>query len=225
MVRLKLFVRLLINNFTLRPSSIFFLARHSLTLLLLNFETEKQFANNYGNFNRDRDLRGHRVPNPGSEGGALIGDIIFLAKSVELGSRNLLLAGDRLDVKKIWHPIFPQSQIYTCGIHEMDEYWNFDEPIPDSLKTKQFGLIVSHAMIEHLFDPVQHVRDLISLLEPGGNLILHSVLPGFFYHRVPIDCYRFYPDFFESVSSRLGLSVVEKQISAFNITYKYRRMA
>jgi len=70
---------------------------------------------------------------------------------------------------------------------------------------------------------LKHVSDLASLLDEGGYLIVHTVLPGFFYHRVPIDCFRFYPDWFEVVAMRLGLRVVDKQISVFNITYKFQK--
>jgi len=201
----------------------FFLLRHALTLFLLNLETKDQFAAAYGDFHRGRDLRDHRLSNPTSEGGSILGEVVYFARSVELGKRMVLFAGDRNDVKAVWAPFFPNEQMATCGIHEMDHYWNFEGPPPESLTSTKFGLIISQAMIEHLIDPFKHISDLASLLDRGGELIIHSVLPGFFYHRVPIDCFRFYPDWFETVASRLGLVVVEKQIAVFSITYKLQK--
>lgn len=221
---IKKYTRLLRNNFTLNPKSILFLVRHALTVWLLNIETKEQFKSHYGEFNRGRDLRDYLLYNPGSEGGAIIGDVVYFVQSVRLGDRPLLLAGDRNEVKDIWARYFPKAQMVTCGIHEMDHYWNFEEPAPEALSARRFGLIISQATIEHLIDPYRHVTELAMLLDDDGVLVLHSVLPGFFYHRVPIDCFRFYPDWFEAIADRLGLIVLEKQISVFNITYKYQKM-
>lgn len=71
-----------------------------------------------------------------------------------------------------------QSQITTAGLAEdVDVVWNFENDPPDGLGP--FSLIVSQAMIEHLIDPYKHVRDLYSLLAVDGNLIIHTVVPGF----------------------------------------------
>jgi hypothetical protein len=219
----KKYVRLIRNNFTLNPQYIFFYLRHALTLFLLNLETSKQFADNYGDFHRKRDLRDHRLLNPTSEGGAILGEVVCFASSEKVGQGKILFAGDRNDVKEIWSKFFPKNQMVTCGLHEMDHLWNFEFSPPESLRPMRFRLIVSQAMIEHLIDPFKHVGDLVSLLDNGGVLVLNSVLPGFFYHRVPIDCFRFYPDWFETVASRLRLVILDKQISVFNITYKLQK--
>ena len=221
--RIRTFWFLLCNNFTLRPSYIYFLARHGLTLLLLNIETKPQFRAAYGEFNWDRECRSHRLMNPRSEGGAILGEVVLFAKQTEVGNGSILLAGDRNDVKEIWRPFFPDARFVTAGVHDMDQAWNYEQDPPEGLSKQRFRLIISQATIEHLIDPYKHVRDLAGLLEEGGFLIVHIVLPGFFYHRVPIDCMRFYPDWFETVGARLGLQVIDRQIAVFNITYKYRR--
>jgi hypothetical protein len=221
--RVKKYIRLIRSNLTLNPRHLFFFFRHALTLFLLNLETKKQFANNYGNFHRERDLRDYRQINPTSEGGAILGEVVCFTSSVEVGQGKILFAGDRNDVKEIWSKYFLKEQMVTCGLHEMDHLWNFEESPPRSLRSMKFRLIVSQAMIEHLIDPYGHVCDLVSLLDQGGILVVHSVLPGFFYHRVPIDCFRFYPDWFETIATRLGLAILDKQISVFNITYKLQK--
>jgi hypothetical protein len=220
---LRKYIRLIRNNFTLNPQGVFFLFRHALTLFLLNLETKKQFSDNYGDFHRERDLRGYRILNPSSEGGAILGEVVRFVSSENVDQGKILFAGDRNDVKAIWSMFFPQDQMVTCGLHEMDHLWNFECSPPESLNSIKFRLIVSQAMIEHLIDPFKHIYDLVSLLEHGGVLVINSVLPGFFYHRFPIDCFRFYPDWSETVASRLGLIILDKQISVFNITYKLQK--
>jgi len=211
------------NNFTLRPRQVMFLLRHSLTLWLLNIETRRQFDEHYGDFNRARDCRPYRLMNPSSEGGAILGEVVLFAREAQIGGGKVLLAGDRNEVKAVWKNILPVSQIQTAGIHDMDHFWDYEQSPPDVLRSQKFALIISQATLEHLISPLKHVSDLASLLDEGGYLIVHTVLPGFFYHRVPIDCFRFYPDWFEVVAMRLGLRVVDKQISVFNITYKFQK--
>jgi len=220
---IKKYFRLIRNNFTLNPQYLIFYFRHALTLFLLNLETKKQFTDNYGDFHREKDLRNYRLLNPTSEGGAILGEVVWFVSSVDVGQGKILFAGDRNDVKQIWSKFFPKEQMVTCGLHDMDYQWNFEFSPPESLRGMKFRLIVSQAMIEYLIDPFKHISDLVSLLDHGGILVINSVLPGFFYHRVPIDCFRFYPDWFETVASRLGLVILDKQICVFNITYKLQK--
>jgi SAM-dependent methyltransferase len=224
MAKFQTMIYLLRNNFTLRPSHLFFLIKHALILVLFNHETKQQFSNIYGDFNRGRDLRPYRIFNPGSEGGAILGEVVHFVSTVKLNGGKILLAGDRNDVKKIWERFFPDASFFTGGMHDMDFTWNYEDSPPPELATLHFDLIISHAMLEHLVDPVKHFRDLVSMLKPGGYFVVHSVLPGYFYHRVPIDCFRFYPDWFEEMAKRCQLEVIDRQISVFNITYKLQRI-
>jgi hypothetical protein len=211
------------NNFTVRPREMFFLMRHALTLWLMNLETRHQFQANFGDFHRGRNCRPHRLVNPSGEGGAILGEVVLMAKQTDIGHGKILLAGDRNDAKQTWEGILPVDRLVTAGIHEMDHFWNFENDPPASLRDERFGLIISQANLEHLINPYKHVADLAGLLAPRGCMVMQSHLPGFFYHRVPIDCFRFYPDWFEVVASRLGLAVIDKQITVFNITYKFQK--
>ena len=83
----------------------------------------------------------------------------------------------------------------------------------------KFDLILSQAMLEHLLNPYKHVFDLSQMLNPGGKLVLHTHIPGFNYHRFPIDCVRFYPDWFEAIAERLNLSVYDRYIGDMRICY------
>lgn len=83
--------------------------------------------------------------------------------------------------------------------------------------------IMSQAMLEHLIDPYKHVCDCYGLLEPGGHLVIHTVMPGFHYHRYPVDCLRFYPDWFEEVATRLDAKVVDKYLDDAHMTYMLKK--
>ena len=106
----------------------------------------------------------------------------------------------------------------------MDHLWDYEQAVPTDLPRS--NLIASQAMLEHLVDPYKHMRECFGLLEPGGYLIVHSVMPGFHYHRYPIDCLRFYPDWFEAVAARAGAEVHSRMISTMSfIVYCYRSPA
>ena len=87
----------------------------------------------------------------------------------------------------------------------------------------KFDAIVSQAMLEHLLNPYKHVVDLSQMLNPGGKLILHTHIPGFKYHRYPIDCVRFYPDWFETIAERLDLLVYDRYIGDLRICYTLQK--
>lgn len=57
----------------------------------------------------------------------------------------------------------------------------------------------------------------------GGLIIIHSVMPGYTYHRYPIDTVRFFPDWFEVSAERLGLKVVKKFRRDFHLIYLFER--
>jgi SAM-dependent methyltransferase len=120
-----------------------------------------------------------------------------------------------------WLGVDP-TQVVTAGLGaDVDVSWNYEEDPPAGLGP--FALIVSQAMIEHLIDPYKHLRDLYSLLAPGGVMIVHTVTPGFGYHRHPVDCFRFFPDWFEEVADRLGATVTGRFVGDLRILYQFTK--
>jgi hypothetical protein len=137
----------------------------------------------------------------------------------------LLLAGEYRAVVGAyveWLGLDP-SQIVTTGLGDVDVVWDYERPPPEGLGT--FSLILSQAMLEHLLDPFGHLRDLCSLLVEGGSVIVMTHTPGFPYHRYPVDCFRFYPDFFEVAADRLGMDVTGRLVGDDRIVYQLTRPA
>jgi len=114
------------------------------------------------------------------------------------------------------------SQIVTAGLgDDVDVTWNFEDDPPSDLGP--FALVVSQAMIEHLIDPYKHICDLYSLVDVGGSMIIHTVVPGFIYHRYPVDCCRFFPDWFEEAADRLGAQVTGRFEGDRRILYQFTK--
>ncbi len=121
--------------------------------------------------------------------------------------------------------IIGKSEIVTAWLSSGVDYtWDFEEALPENIW--KYSLIISQAMMEHLVDPYKHMKDLSSLLEEEGYLIVHTVMPGFMYHRHPVDTIRFFPDWFEEVASkkRLNLKIVSKYVRDFHIFYMYKKI-
>ncbi len=163
--------------------------------------------------------------NPTSESEVIIGELAQAIRKVADPSYTMLLPGECRSAIKGYSEIsgIDHSQILTAGLHEdMDYQWDYENSPPATLP--KVNLIASHAMIEHIIDPYKHVSDCYNLLKPGGHMIFHTVMPGFQYHRYPVDCFRFFPDWFEEIAKRLDAQIESKSISTdAHIVYTFRK--
>lgn len=167
-----------------------------------------------GAFVDGRDFAHLAVSGLQSESGVILGEMVHVLKSVAKPSDTLLLPGERRSARPPYSCVtgVPEERILTAGIHsDMDFAWNFEGAPPANLPRVE--LVASQAILEHLLDPYRHLSDCFGLLKPGGHLVFHTVMPGFKYHRFPVDCMRFYPDWFEASAARLGAAVAHRLIS------------
>jgi len=180
---------------------------------------KRQWQKIYGNFdetNYDSFIE-YGLP---SESAFYHGEIVKWARDITPIPKRLLLAGDNVDTAKHLQQKIAVEFAYTTGLSNVDYIWDFEQDPP---QIGQYDLIISHAVLEHLLSPYKHMCDLVSLLAPGGSLIVYTVCPGFPYHRYPIDACRFYPDWFEEVAKRLGLDIEKKRTKETDIFYMYRK--
>lgn len=181
----------------------------------------------YGSFLDADKFNDEVVPNPLSETKRIGGIIAHAIRSVSRPTDLFLLSGERRSARQAYSRIsgIPEDKILTAGWHEdMDFQWNFEMSPPAEIP--QVDLIASKAMIEHLIDPFKHLSDCYGLLKPGGHMVFTTVIPGFKYHRYPVDCLRFFPDWFEEVARRLGAEIVLRSIGTSSvIAYTFRKPA
>jgi len=182
-----------------------------------------KFRTHYGEFRSDEDYSGYEIGNLPKESGKIRKEIVKAIHDIPDPVSRVPLPGESNAVKYAYADLFrlDEKDIVTAGLYDdVDFHWNFEEDPPDFGK---FHCIVSQAMLEHLIDPYKHVKDLTGALEEGGYLILHTVIPGFPYHRFPIDCVRFFPDWFEEVSKKLKLEICDKYVGQLRILYNLRK--
>lgn len=193
--------------------------------VLLHNKTDYRFAEHYGDFHFGESFDNFAIKGLAQESGKIYGAIVKFLREIPTPVRSVLLPGENNRVKPVYAQMLglDESHIVTAGIlDDMDVQWNFEQP---PVFEQRFDCIVSQSMLEHLIDPYKHVRDCASLLDNGGHMILHTVMPGFNYHRYPVDCMRFYPDWFEEVAKRLALDIHDKYIHNSRITYILRKPA
>jgi len=196
---------------------------------LIGLKTNPRFEELYGDFELDRSFRGKTIEGLEQESGKIYGGIIdFLEslKSLEQPISRVLLAGDNNVAKPVYSHILGvgDSAILTAGImDDMDYQWDYNEAPPADIGL--FDCVISQSMYEHLIDPYKHFKDSLELLNDGGVLIIHTMMPGFNYHRYPVDCFRFYPDWFEVLAEKHGLTVLRKHIRNCRITYALQKSA
>jgi SAM-dependent methyltransferase len=191
------------------------------TVRLKSISHAKEWEKIYGEFDT-RDYHGYDIIGLPNETGVWDGEFVKWSQDIVPPPNKVLLAGEKRDVVEHLRNKLAGQTILTAGLSSTDYEWNFENDPP---LMGQFDLIISQAVLEHLLNPYKHVCDLVSILSPGGVLILNSVCPDFMtYHRYPIDACRFYPDWFEETAKRLGLSVLRRRIrDGFYLFYMYQK--
>lgn len=192
-----------------------------LAALALQLRDMEKFETLYGSFRANENHDALAVVGLPTESGGIRGEIVNFIRNCPTGSfKRLLLAGENPRVKDAWARLLnnPSCSVVTAGLaDDVDIRWNFEAPPPE--EAGGADLVVSQAILEHLIDPYGHMKDLWGILNAGGFLLVLTVVPGFHYHRYPVDCVRFFPDWFEEVANRLGAKICDRSLIDGRITY------
>ena len=166
--------------------------------------------NNYKSYNIKLD----------NTSGCLVGIFTVWVKTIDPKPNTLLLDGEENSSKESISQIMGIKNVFTAGLGDTDYNWNFEHEV--SIIDK-FDVIISQAMLEHLIDPYKHVKDLVGLLNSGGYLMTHAAMAYEVYHRYPIHCMGFYPDWFEEVAKRLRLSILKRAAYRYGLFYLFKK--
>ena len=173
----------------------------------------------YGDFD-EINYDKYQVVNLPSESGICHGEIVKW--SADIRPKCVLFVGENLDTAAKLKNIIHAGEVLTAGLSDADYIWNFEEDIPVIKNT--VDLVISQAIFEHLLNPYKHLHDLSNLIQSTGHIIIHTVIPGFPYHRHPIDSLRFFPDWFEETAQRFNLKIIKKRIKDTHIFYMYQKV-
>ena len=216
------------NNINIKKFIYFFIRKicNYINFQIFKFRDLREIKKQYGNFEslgkKEQEKYDFKIPNVC---GFYYAEIIKAITDLNFLPKRILFDGDSKLVINQFKDRFnyDSTEILTVGIgDDFDFNWNFEENPPENLPN-DFDVIVSQNVFEHLIDPYKHLIDLKNKLSLGGVIIIQTHLPGFQYHRYPIDALRFFPDWFETSANRLNLSVIRKIRRDFNIFYVLKK--
>lgn len=188
-----------------------------------NQKTNRAIMREYGDLEPDMDWRSISFKGLENESREISGPVVKTINDIAEPINSILLAGEAAAARPLYAKLTdtPTDLITTAGLHpDADYVWDFEQSPPE---IGRFQCTVSYAILEHLIDPYRHVRALVGLMEPGGNLVIFTVSSGFPYRRHPIDCLRFFPDWFETVANRLGLIIADRYYGSERIMCRLQR--
>jgi SAM-dependent methyltransferase len=186
---------------------------------ILDRKQIKEHERIYGEFDKN-NYNEFTIQNLPSESMFYWGELIKWA--TDINPKCALFAGENKATAKILNEKINAIEVLTAGLSEVDYKWNFEEDLPKI--DKKVDLIVSQAILEHLLNPYKHLQDLTNIVCSNGYIIIHTVMPGFGYHRYPIDAFRFFPDWFEEVAKRFDLKIIKKRMQDTHIFYMYQKI-
>lgn len=71
-----------------------------------------------------------------------------------------------------------------------------------------FGSVLVLNVLEHTFDPIKVLDNILGILGPGGTCII--ITPAVWpLHNFPIDCWRILPQFYVEYAKRRGLTILD----------------
>jgi hypothetical protein len=171
---------------------------------------------------------GGLIPISNSSGGLLKELLINPFLELNSGLRVLLVSepSDASRELSDWAQAELGIQI-KCEVLEdlLGEEWSSQEssydlsnlPLARVERVGRWDLVVCQSLLEHVLDPVGILDKLVLLAKPNGVVAIQTVNVFMDYHPYPIDCLRFYKDFFIAYGSKRGFSVEawERQASVF----------
>jgi SAM-dependent methyltransferase len=94
-----------------------------------------------------------------------------------------------------------------------DHIHDLNEPVPEALKGR-FGLIVDGGTLEHVFDVPQALRNIKTMLRPGGRIIHNNPMSNWAEHGY----YQFSPTLFHDFYVTNGFELPECLILGYTLT-------
>lgn len=144
----------------------------------------------------------------------------------KLNGRGLIVGdgGYCQHIKKSYKHHFPEiEEMRVVDLEDADIIWDITEPRPVGLMGMDW--VVFQATLEHVYDPVASIKNLISTLKTDGLLYLHTVGPGMKVHRRPVDCLRFLPDFFTILEQKNDhIEIVDMLWTNYHVNVLFRRL-
>lgn len=130
---------------------------------------------------------------------------------------DVLLISETSVVKKEFEQQYPNLKFYTMDFFPELQTDKVDYKIDicklkENQIDKKFDVIINQATLEHIYDPFSAMKNLCSILKPGGIIVTHTHPPGFGYHQYPRDYIRFMIDWWYDLPKHFDNSIELLQV-------------
>ena len=87
-----------------------------------------------------------------------------------------------------------------------------------------YDIVFSQALLEHVCRPSIVIENMANFTIPSGYIIMHVAGRNFEYHPYPIDCVRFFEDFFRDLERYIPIKVIEYHEITKHIFVVYQKL-
>lgn len=139
---------------------------------------------------------------------------------------NIALIAESKEACEDLNKLFKNSNIDNI-VDYQDKKTGIDFDIDLNIKqnfSAKYDIVLTQALLEHIVNPFMAIENFSDLLIDNGLLVLHTHNIKMQYHPYPIDCIRFYKDFFENITQYIDLELLEYLEASCHIFCVYRRI-
>ncbi len=131
---------------------------------------------------------------------------------LDVGSQNVNKKGC---YKQIFSPSYTYLGVDLVAGDNVDIVLN--NPYSFPFEENKFDVVISGQCFEHVKNPFKLIMECSRVLKPKGYFL--GVAPYVYpIHRVPIDCWRFLPDGWNSLFEESGLTLIESYVHRIDET-------
>lgn len=124
-------------------------------------------------------------------------------------NNSMLLIAENSQVNDTFKAHFPSIQVVNLGYEgSVGQKYHIDLN-KEQIFVNSYDMVFSQALLEHVCNPVQCVKNMANLCKTDGYIFIHTVNSQMPLHRYPIDCLRFYEDWFKDICNYLPIELVE----------------
>jgi len=164
----------------------------------------------------------HYIPAPNASQG-FHGILLAMMEHYGVGKKVLLLSEPEA-VIPVFQKQFPDTTFRVTDYSgRACEDFDFDLNI-FTRSCQKYDIVLSQATLEHVCRPSVAIENMAERCEVGGHVVLHTVGPTCPLHCLPIDCVRFFKDFYYNLTKYLPIEVVAYLESGCHHFVVYRKV-
>jgi hypothetical protein len=145
-------------------------------------------------------------------GGGFHGVLLDYIEQFRSGNeKKIVLIAESTEAAKQLHKVFDWAEISNL-VDYSDKRRGSDYDLDLNIKQNFKGgydIILSQALLEHVCNPFMAIENFVDLLNNDGLIVLHTHNYKMPYHAYPIDCIRFYRDWFYDLPNYLPIKIVQ----------------